>query len=77
MAAPITTQGTSLETQSLETLNALVAAVNATPLANRGQYSASKSVNLSGKTISFTVTYDATELTDDQVSGLAPRVILA
>jgi hypothetical protein len=76
MAAPVLTQGTSLETQSIEVLNAMVTAVNATPAAARGQYSASKSANLSGKTITFTITYDATELLDDQVSGLAPKVVL-
>lgn len=76
MAAPIITQGVSLEAQSVEVMNALFAAITATPAASRETYSATKGANPSTNTITFSFTLAAAPLADDQVVGLSPKVLL-
>jgi hypothetical protein len=73
MAAPIVTQGTSLEAQFVEVARALAASVAATPAAQRGNSSASVSSNFSAKQISVQVTLDGDQIVDDQAVGIVAK----
>lgn len=73
MAAPITTQGTILEAQFVEVARAIVAAIAATPIAQRGNSTGSVSSNFASKQITIQVTLDGDQIVDDQAVGVIAK----